>query len=462
MKKVINIINLGITFYCVNKYIFFDINNLKPAFYIIPLVFSILFFIIYSKINYKNHIGTIVLISAMWIRYMIVPTLIYFHGSLSEITPTYEYIDFSILLILYEMIMISLVFLVFFNKKKQLNEIKIKDNANLKFFIAVFIVLSFVIVIINPELLGSFDILKGEINYDVLNMQKDNSGLYSIIWNTGLIFTTLYLVNLIYTKYCKKNRYTYVLYSFGIIFIYILIVYIGGITISRWLIIVNILVFFTMIFSLYSNYRKIISSVIFIGMLFFLFGATIQKTEIFEGNVSDNKIKVLIDDLTNPTIIDIYFSGPISVNNAIDMKEKNTNLNIKNLPSDLFNNFPGITSYIEKENTTNFNYNYNIFNSNRSDQIIPLIGQSFTYFGYMFAPLLSMIFTYFVLYFDRKGNCKNDIYSIYIYKFTSIWFAFFPFLNLTILIAWVYQKIVPFYLILKTSEIIKLNIKIKR
>ena len=146
--------------------------------------------------------------------------------------------------------------------------------------------------------------------------------------------------------------------------------------------------------------------------------------------------------------MDIYFSGPVNVNNALNVYYK-WNLDITTIINDLCNNMPIVNHYMDTRATSVYAYNASldrIYDNNAGDQIIPLIGQSIIYFGLLLAPLLSCFSTFIVCWADYKfAICKD--FLLFLFGFIAIWFAVESMmLNITITASWIYNRIIPFYL----------------
>lgn len=166
-------------------------------------------------------------------------------------------------------------------------------------------------------------------------------------------------------------------------------------------------------------------------------------------NIGETKFSDSISDIFSSSNFDSYFSGPVNVNNAIGVKNNYKNLGMKTIINDMLNNMPIVNHYMDITQTSVYAYNASIGRiwNGVGDQIIPLLGQSIIYFGYIFAPLMGVITILIVRKFDYLFK-KNSSYMMYVYAFIAVWMAVEPMmLNLTITINWFYIRIIPFALI---------------
>ena len=179
-------------------------------------------------------------------------------------------------------------------------------------------------------------------------------------------------------------------------------------------------------------------------VVFLLLLATLIKNGDFvagSGDVSSSFKQIL-----NPTELDMYFAGPSGVNNAIGLKES-WNQGYESLLPDILQSMPVLNHYIDAKKTTIYTYNLylgRLFTDTSGDQIIPTIGQGAIYFGYFLSPIISILFVLITCWSDKKYRLSSSYY-IYLYGFISVWAGVqTAALNMTIFLAWVYIRILPF------------------
>ena len=183
------------------------------------------------------------------------------------------------------------------------------------------------------------------------------------------------------------------------------------------------------------------------GILLIAFATLVKNAGyvVGQGSVSNSWIELLRSEA-----FDSYFAGPVNVNNIFYIEELNKT-NITTIINDALNNMPIVNHYFNKAETTNYLHNLlagRILGDSTGDQIVPLIGQSYIYFGALFSPLLSILSVILVRLFDYKFR-QNNSYLTFVYAFCSIWFGVEAMaLNLTICLSWFYVRIIPDYIAL--------------
>lgn len=168
-------------------------------------------------------------------------------------------------------------------------------------------------------------------------------------------------------------------------------------------------------------------------------------------------------DLITVTSGDAYFAGPVSVNNAIGLA-KSCSVGITNIIYDFFNNMPIVNHFIKSGNSTVYLYNLylgRIFSNSSGDQIIPLVGQSYIFFGWILSPLLSVVSIILMRIADKQFFYATN-YMKYVWAFISIWFGLETILNMTINLSWIYIRIIPLFITFWFIEKISYKQKIEK
>ena len=174
------------------------------------------------------------------------------------------------------------------------------------------------------------------------------------------------------------------------------------------------------------------SIIFFLPAIFLIALASIYKnTDYLLGNIT------ILDSLSsflNPDFLNAYLAGPVNVNNGIATNYA-YNLNINTFIYDLCKSIPIVGNWLPNDLTTFYYFNEFIGRWNplleNGDSIIPLICQSFIYFGYIGIPVLSVIMVIGIRYADLHILKANDVF-IYYYAYLSVFLAACFVLNLTI------------------------------
>lgn len=446
---IISVVLAFLTLYCQID------NRIGYNLAILPFCFSILLIISYRLIRpliLKNP-GLTILIIILFFRYTVLPYKMCDTGMISIFTQDSTELDNGVSLMVYEMIWVFLGIYLFYSKIRSIPTSNYTISKRLwhnrQFIIIATITAIVILWLTNPDLIGGISLItKGVIEDPGIITEK--SSLATILWT---ILTTWLYVFLVLTCSAKYNRdkanKRYLTYSVVYTLLFILITYISQEEISRWHTLMCSLGGINLLVRCFADKKKLITIYIVVPVSMLMISATMFK------NFSESTLTGNSEETMFITTLDAYLAGPSSVSNSIAMKDKNMNVGFESLGYDLLNNMPIVNHYIDTKKSTV--YLYNLFlgriltSDGRGDQIIPLIGQGCIYFGYILAPLLSILCIYFISYFDAKYT-KSSGYYTYLFAFISCFIAVAPVLNLTIILSNIYIRIIPlllFFLIAK-------------
>lgn len=448
--KLFRIASICISLICIFMAMFSEINyNL----WVLPLTYSMGMFLLGNTNVTGFTPGIITLNIVMFLRYSIVPFAMYIEGNpIYAFSTQSGHMNEAIFIMWFELIII-LITIHLSGKQYKLNVSKIllMEGQNITFenikygsVICFFgILLCGVMVWRYPYLIGGIELLtQGYLstNVDVSSI----SGAVGIVWKAWITWLSIYFIYILKKKNLKGKGLTFFLV--GAIFLIVLLSFIGQTTISRWYTIVTFCAIYFCAIKMFPNKKKHITRLTIIPALIILFIVTIYKNTgylLAEGNMID-----FVKELFDASTLNSYFAGPFNVNNAIYMKEYG-NTGFFSIFYDLLRNFPILNHYVDISKSTVGAYALYL---GRSDQIIPLVGQSMIYFGYLFAPLISAISVILVRFFDKQ-YLKSKSLNMYIYAFTACWIALATILNFTICVSWFYVTIIPAYLLIRLTEI---------
>lgn len=442
MKKIFMIAALIIALICS----FANVDCVKGIQYIkiLPWCYLICFFS--SKENKKmmNGPGMFMLNIIMFARYCLVPLSICINNNVNHYANNYQYLSEAILIMIIEMlsVFITLKLIRIRNRPKKspvFSKIMFSELPNNIIFLLIAVIIIAGLIISNRDIIGSFYIITGGVVQN--DIASNASGLTMMFWKGFVTFLFIYFIGIV--KNNKQSDGIKVVISIVLCLGYMLLMYIGQASIARWFLLSSAVIILFILVDMYPDYKISIFSAVAIPVICLLISASIIKNTSLTGNYD---LALAIKELLSPVNMDTYFAGPVSVNNAIGMK-LNSNVSILNLPYDLLNNFPGIADSVDKYMVTNRIYNAYIFHTVRNDQILPLIGQSFALFSFLGTPLLSILATRLVVYFDKKYYEARDLRG-YCFGFCAVWVGISMVLNMTITISWFYSIIVPLYLII--------------
>lgn len=462
--KIIWESSIIVTFLCIllsllNKEILYP-------FYLLPIVFTIGI----KLINRYNIIypspGIVVLNVIMYIRFVILPLSMIISGELNKNVNNYNYMYQAILMMIFEMITMFIV--VFFTGNRERKKIKkkfllqknichFKLISNYKIIIAILLICTIIMIITtNHQLVGGISLLtKGTVS-NVLN-ESEPSGIIGILWQSSVAW--VYIFGCLWLK--SKNKG--IKYSILISAIYILLTFISQTSISRWYTIISFIAVYFLLIKLYPDKNKIILIWIVIPVVIMIGIVSIYKNTNYL-NQTNGKITNYIDELFDSQKLEAYFAGPTSVNNAIGLKQDES-IGIECLFGDIINNMPIVNHWFDTQNNSVNYYNKYIgrYWNGAGNQIIPLVGQSYIYCDILGTPILSVLSIFVIRFFDRKYYFSQSFYT-YIFAFTSSWVGVSTILNMTIILSWVYIRIIPMLLLITVSDMlgkrkIKLSMK---
>jgi len=437
-----------ITGFLVAFYMFIatDINSPYKFYFLIPFIFSVTI-LIYKKIS-KNisYIGMMTLLAIMYFKYIVMP----FVNCLSDYTlwrgvsPNESFLKAGVWLTIYEMLGVLIIINIFEGKFYN-NTDKKSITVPKRYGIYVFVVvLALLLVIIFPGIPGGF--ISSVLASDQVNKVIPAKGLWITIFNFGSLILLLLLISYYKVKYDKSNSFKYVIVSIITILIYLFV----SAGYSRWSIAIPGLILMDMMTKLFKKYKMIILLCIGTVLLVGLIAITSMKMNYNYDNINSNST-LWADTLQ------MYFSGPKNIAFAIETKQF-INVTYGYFPlnvifNDFFRSVAGLSRFTNSYASTVDIFNTCIYKSTiAQDQIVPMMGQSFTYFGYLFSPLLTIFATIIMMFFEGKANKGADLMKYYIFSFTAVWFARAMMLNATIIFSQLTNTLCLFLIIKWTND----------
>lgn|GEM_PF-497705 len=449
-RSILCILGFIITIYCFYRAV--RVDTISCPLYLLPYFYTM--FMLFTTNNIKNvydEPGIVTLNIVLFARYLLTPFVIYSFDRYSIFARNYDFINESVALMIYEQwacfITIQITGMKFKKKvvgyeyKNKFKYLHLK-NGILVSFLVIFIL--GLIITLYPSLVSNTFITYKKANSGEI---EDISGAITILWSMLYIWLYVYGITKVHELYVKKNlKRRYVFFAIAFTILLILITFLGNKYITRWYTVVTTIASVVFLLKFFNKERKLIIVSIVVPAFIFITLLSIYKNSTYlVGN--SNLLKGFFD-IFSATTVDSYFAGPVSVNNAIGTKTEYSYLGLHSIIYDLLKSFPVLNHYIDTSGSTVDAYSLYI---QRSDQILPLIGQSAIYFGYLLSPILSIFSVIIVRYADYKFKISYSFRS-YIYAFIAVWYALIMILNLKINVAWVYARIIPFAFILWVSD----------
>lgn len=454
MVRVFQIIGIVVSIYCMQlSYLF------SEPLWILPLLYTILLFL--ARQNKRIAFGSpgmMALNITIFCRYVLSILACYLNGELSNYTRSYTYVTEAVLLMSYELIVVFIVIEVF-SRKRELIGVQIKRQIIRPIsagtpLLVLFTLILFYIAGNYLHLSQGLAAFKGGTYSDLYDIESSiNQGTHfvEIVWETLLVWIYVYITIGRKREYDKSRNSIHVYFCIVFTLFILLILFIGQTAINRWYVLLTASASLALLIKLFPKEKKSILFIIMIPAgLVFILATLIKNAGYVAGSttLSESLIK-----LFNPSEMDSYFCGPVGLGNAIEVCQKNV-AGFSNIFNDVLSSMPFIGRMFPTKETTVYIYLSHI---GRGDLIIPLVGQSAIYFGYVFAPVLSAISVIIVIYFDSLYK-KSFSYLTYIFAFISIWYGVEAMaLNLTINSNWLFIRILPFFFILWITN--KLSIR---
>lgn len=411
-----------------------QITYLSPTFQlisIIPAVYTLVFIVCRRFADFTSP-GCFTIHLIGFLRYMLTPFIIVTSKQLSAMEHAFDDIGSAVLIMIIEMIFIFGATLLYNPHDIVHPADKIRFPSIIK-FLAIMAFLFFAID--NRSLIGNLSVFSGKVTVEDTNA---TSGIVSIIWQALCAFIFCFIINDIASNRRHKRL---LLLSLVCGLIYLLVIFTGQTELSRWYTIVTLIAMTFWMFKLYPNRKRSILLAVLIPTFVLIFVASILKNTDVGLGAGWGKA---LNSMFNSTNMDSYFAGPANVSNAI-ATNRIYSPGLGSLFFDIFNNFPVINHIFDH---THASVNYFARYLSRGDQILPLVGQSFTWFSYALTPLLSVLSVIMTKKLDAKFRGTDGIFT-YLYGFFAVWCALMPVLNMTIWLSWIYARIIPAFLLFR-------------
>lgn len=379
--------------------------------FILPIVYGIVFILFISPVLFKNtNIFLTVFTAVSFTRYIVLPSLIVYsglYGGRSAVPPLASSYELALRLMVYELIIVTAVMYFIFKKinvkpSLQSGEIKLPKNI---FIYLVFLALTVLLVGMNPGVLKSFyfiippDDLVGFGGGSVFS----SISFYFLAISKYIIY--ILLMSYLNKKYIMTNNKFYIAYSFILTLMNIFVIF--GANRADFVIttIVSVIVFY----KLYPRQSKIASFVIIILMIFITGFISSHRDN---ATYSDGADPVL--DLTNT--LQVYLGGPYNVAIATEAANENPEgRSIIHFGYDILRPAMGFNVLLKELDwkMSSDYFNERIYFTDQKSHIIPIIGQGYFYFGFMFSPIIMIMFLYFVSFLIKTIQKQSRIELIF-------------------------------------------------
>tara|TARA_B110000114_G_scaffold185799_1_gene235026 strand:+ start:5092 stop:6477 length:1386 start_codon:yes stop_codon:yes gene_type:complete len=370
--------------------------------FIIPLIYG-LWTYWYSPKTENIGVGLFMLYCTLFFRYIVFPVV--FVLSAYE---TYIYKSFpgglmykSMQLFVYEMLAI-LASVTYFDKKYK-NKIKISSQNKKSFIripkargVIIMILISLGFIISDSSFIDkySFFLNVEEMLNEIIEIGGGNGVADSIIIWTKILLT-IFLFTFFYKRYLKRKSSFYFILSI-VAFIIPSLFYASS---SRMSMLLPLIASLFILRNTYHKRKKIITILILSFTSFSMLILTLYKN-LSNSTISSAASFIDLDSSSN--LLNMYFAGIPNIAAGISTNLKySNNFGIDIFINDMLGSLMGLASSFPGQSSRMFFGEY-IFgaNSGTYDQILPTVIQGYFYFGFILAPIFSVIMVWFFTYLD--------------------------------------------------------------
>ena len=427
IKHLLYIIAIISLLMSINTY--FSTDNAFSYIGLIPFSYSALL-LLFGKYAEINGPGIITYLIVSFLRYVITPFTIIISQEFCEFYINLEYINSAIIFMIIEMVACFLV--IRYYKPASDTDFLYYKASSLSFY--VFLVIALAIFASNPNMTGNFNILdEGNISNEDF---EGISGALTLVWQASLAFMFSELLLKIHNSNTGFNKLGI---SLILCLVYLVILFTGQSSISRWYSVVTMSAALAVLLKLYPSKKKTIIVSIVAPSVILILAATIIKNTVVGLNAGSSET---ISAIFNSNNMDTYFAGPVCVNTAIGAKHS-LGVNISSFFYDLLNNFPVLGNSIDRSQASVSLFSKYIM---RGDLILPLVAQSYCWFGGIGIPLFSVLSLIMVKKTDLWYSKTSGSISFLI-AFLSVWTGLATILNFTIWVSWLYCRVIPAYIV---------------
>lgn len=392
--------------------------------YLLPFAYAVSLVICRNLCNRFSYLSVAIINSVCLIRYCIYPIMLVLEKS----SGTY-YANISqeaVYLMIYELFAIQF-FLNWYIKKIDINNVNngYLIQTDLGPINKVLIILLIPMGILFPSLLAVFRVLG-------IQGRGTAPGIIAVFFEIGIIVAYVYLLTL---SSKKANRFSFFV-SIGIAIGYIFMTMVGGENVRRWLFLWTGIPTVYILMKSYPMYRRSIGLISIVGIPLGIFFGSFAKFAIT--NIS---ILEFANNFMGSEMLSEYFGGLNGLSFSIahlpqDIKASSFTSTL----TDILGNMPLVSKLFNTEiYSTQFIYQGLI---ERTDLICPLLGQSYTHFGFIGAPLLSIVMAALAVNCEKWSKSATTVYEVYTLIMMCVVFSLFMCLNTMIILTHIWNLVI--------------------
>lgn len=436
---------------------YFKSQNIEESYklvFLIPIVYTFMFVISNNNKRIFSNIGILFLNIVMFIRFLLYPLIFvstFKYGTYIGIT---QFVNTSIYLMIYECIAVFL----FMNwwggrrltKTQIYNQSKLEFQTKFDLIVVITLVLFIAASLLYPSLLIKYSFSKDtEIEIGSQNI----SGFMSIFFKIGIYMTFIFILNFFYKTINNSTKSIALLLSV-LVSLFIIASESNRTNgdVSRWGFLIFSISILLIITNLYKNYSKWIWGFSLPAILISIVVLTVIKFG------DDFTFETFMLKYFSTLTLDYYFMGIENISyglatyHAFDYK-----ISFHTMFTDMFSAVPMISAFFDFANNST-PVMYHDF-MGRTDTIIPTVAQSYAYFGFIGAPLMSLLFTFLTIETNRMLNKSKDVMMNFVLAQLTIVFALFMAINTNIIFESTWYRVIFIVLIILNNNFLILRKK---
>ena len=413
--------------------------------YMVPTIFLSSLLIFDFKKTIKNP-ALLMILGILSLKYLITPVLmIYtdnFSGTMNFVETSFESRRSSVNMFIFNM-SVTLIFLkVLLGNDRKVEQLKTRSYGLNSTVILISIFIGVISLVVFPNIMDNLTFL---IFGRFKDMENRNSLVTILTYFSTYIQVFIFLLIIKHSIKKEKKVSTTLLILLGFTMNTAILW-----NTNRMTIIINAITSFMMIISIFPSYFKRL----FIPLIMVTSVMVVSLTGYrYLGDINAD-IGEIFDVFNSKTIANhfqLYFSGPDGLAATIEMNNSYHNFDLESFITDTFTgvNFIREFSFISSnyEKTSVYLYNMTAAGGYNTGLIIPIEGQSFVYFGYIFSPLLLLVYLYLYRVSYNKLLRSKDLGIKYAFLYLTINLAFSPIYNHTIVVQNIFNRFIPLMII---------------
>lgn len=389
------------------------------------------------------------------LRYIGIPILFALDNQYTGMLIAGTNFDDAVLLMVYELLAVSIALRFFFttycNKQVITGDKTIK--ANKIHIIKIALILFWIFLLMkNPSLknsLWNFSLL----DEDLFISKSTESGVVTVFFYIGKLILFCTIITLsnkhIFNKYLK-----FILVILACTF-YISSSWTAGENVSRWSLMIAVLISLNLLLYVYPKKKKLIYSFGIGTLVAVVLLGSVMKLMSFGRN--DASISDAIDYYLNSEYFDEYFSGIGPVANGIRVCDLYDNYKKpEQFIVDCFNSFPYAMKIVRLENapiTTEYYHRA----TKQYDLIMPNVTISMFQFGWLLSFIYPVVLAILAMWFDRQMQLSFSITKKMFLLIPTFWCSLFMAVNVNIVNTSIWPAVIGILFLILEEKIIRIK-----